>query len=220
MAHPFRVFAKWWETTNLNRLSSRGIHANSFARTQTLVGQMGWVFERPLLTAIEISWRWCFGLPFVIVIFLRRSRSSSPCRRSPRARHARSAEPLGGRGATRQQLGALSAASCIGSALASAAGRAGLGGCLRSGPQRSSEAARSGASFSSAGDDRVASRSSRLLRPLLPAMVSCNALGRVTHIGGGAEPDLVGFAAWAIFLSLSFFTHGRSPVGRSRLRRS
>jgi hypothetical protein len=38
--------------------------------TQSLVGQMGWVFERPLLTALELLWRWTFGIPFVIVILL------------------------------------------------------------------------------------------------------------------------------------------------------
>ena len=35
--------------------------------TQSLVGQMGWVFERPLLTALEMLWRWTFGLPFLTV---------------------------------------------------------------------------------------------------------------------------------------------------------
>ncbi len=35
--------------------------------TQSLVGQMGWVFERPLLTALELLWRWTFGLPFLAV---------------------------------------------------------------------------------------------------------------------------------------------------------
>ncbi|HME58499.1 MAG TPA: hypothetical protein VKF63_09180 [Terracidiphilus sp.] len=35
--------------------------------TQSLVGQMGWVFARPLLTAIEVLWRWTFGIPFVVV---------------------------------------------------------------------------------------------------------------------------------------------------------
>ena len=38
--------------------------------TQSLVGQMGWVFQRPLLTALELLWRWTFGLPFVIVVLL------------------------------------------------------------------------------------------------------------------------------------------------------
>jgi hypothetical protein len=35
--------------------------------TQSLVGQMGWVFERPLLTALELLWRWTFGIPFLAV---------------------------------------------------------------------------------------------------------------------------------------------------------
>ncbi len=35
--------------------------------TQTLVGQMGWVFDRPLLTAIEVAWRWIFGVPLLVV---------------------------------------------------------------------------------------------------------------------------------------------------------
>ena len=35
--------------------------------TQSLVGQMGWVFARPSLTAIEVAWRWTFGIPFVVV---------------------------------------------------------------------------------------------------------------------------------------------------------
>ena len=35
--------------------------------TQSLVGQMGWVYQRPLLTAIEVLWRWTFGVPFLLV---------------------------------------------------------------------------------------------------------------------------------------------------------
>jgi hypothetical protein len=35
--------------------------------TQKMVDQMGWVFRRPLLTALEIAWRWVFGLPFLFV---------------------------------------------------------------------------------------------------------------------------------------------------------
>ena len=34
--------------------------------TQSLVGQMGWVFDRPLLTALEVGWRWIFGVPFLV----------------------------------------------------------------------------------------------------------------------------------------------------------
>jgi hypothetical protein len=35
--------------------------------TQSLVGQMGWVFERPSLTLIEVAWRWLFGVPLLAV---------------------------------------------------------------------------------------------------------------------------------------------------------
>ena len=38
--------------------------------TQSLVGQMGWVFDRPSLTAIEVGWRWLFGIPFVAVCWM------------------------------------------------------------------------------------------------------------------------------------------------------
>jgi len=38
--------------------------------TQSLVGQMGWVFDRPLLTAIEVAWRWLFGAPFLAVCWI------------------------------------------------------------------------------------------------------------------------------------------------------
>ena len=50
--------------------------------TQSLVGQMGWVIKRPSLTAIEICWRWIFGIPLLVVCwnsgsrFLRRIRWS------------------------------------------------------------------------------------------------------------------------------------------------
>ena len=35
--------------------------------TQSLVGQMGWVLGRPLLTAMEVGWRWVVGLPVLVV---------------------------------------------------------------------------------------------------------------------------------------------------------
>jgi hypothetical protein len=38
--------------------------------TQSLVGQMGWVFARPSLTIFEVVWRWLFGLPFLCVCWM------------------------------------------------------------------------------------------------------------------------------------------------------
>ena len=42
--------------------------------TQSLVGQMGWVFHRPSLVAIEIGWRWLFGIPFLAVCWIEMQR--------------------------------------------------------------------------------------------------------------------------------------------------
>lgn len=38
--------------------------------TQSVVGQMGWVFARPSLTAIEVAWRWLFGAPMLVACWL------------------------------------------------------------------------------------------------------------------------------------------------------
>lgn len=35
--------------------------------TQSLVGSMSWVMGRPWLTAIEVGWRWVFGIPLLVV---------------------------------------------------------------------------------------------------------------------------------------------------------
>ncbi len=43
-------------------------HANPPVRgTQLLVEHMSAVFRRPSLIAIEIAWRWLFGIPFLLV---------------------------------------------------------------------------------------------------------------------------------------------------------
>jgi len=31
---------------------------------------MGWVFSRPSLTALEVGWRWLFGVPFLLVCWV------------------------------------------------------------------------------------------------------------------------------------------------------
>ncbi len=39
--------------------------------TQTLVDQMGWMLRRPGIVAIEVGWRWIFGVPFLWVCWTR-----------------------------------------------------------------------------------------------------------------------------------------------------
>lgn len=38
--------------------------------TQSLVGQMGWVFARPSLTLMEVAWRWLFGIPVLAACWI------------------------------------------------------------------------------------------------------------------------------------------------------
>src|SRR5579871_6076577 len=38
--------------------------------TQSVVGQMGWVFTRPSITALEVAWRWVFGAPLLAVCWM------------------------------------------------------------------------------------------------------------------------------------------------------
>lgn len=48
-----------------------GSRAEQVRGTQTLVEQMGWMFRRPAILAIEVGWRWLFGIPFLLVCWSR-----------------------------------------------------------------------------------------------------------------------------------------------------
>jgi hypothetical protein len=39
--------------------------------TQTLVDQMGWMLRHPAIVAVEVGWRWLFGVPFLLVCWTR-----------------------------------------------------------------------------------------------------------------------------------------------------
>jgi hypothetical protein len=41
--------------------------AGKLRATQSLVSHMGFVWRHPSLTAIEVAWRWIFGVPFLVV---------------------------------------------------------------------------------------------------------------------------------------------------------
>jgi hypothetical protein len=42
--------------------------------TQSAVGQMGWVFAHPSLTALEVAWRWIFGAPVLLLCWIQAQR--------------------------------------------------------------------------------------------------------------------------------------------------
>ena len=37
--------------------------------TQGFVANLSWLRQRPLLTLIEVMWRWCFGIPALLLIY-------------------------------------------------------------------------------------------------------------------------------------------------------
>ena len=43
--------------------------------TQGFVANLSWIRQRPLLTLIEVAWRWCFGIPALLLIYRAGSRA-------------------------------------------------------------------------------------------------------------------------------------------------
>jgi hypothetical protein len=179
--------------------------------TQSLVGQMGWVFSRPWLTAIEVGWRWFFGIPFLVVCQIE-------------VQHFLAALPLESTGLTAidaenpwvavVQLAhawALYRPRVYG-VVVWLAPVAGLAWVIVSGLGRNVVLRKI--------EPTLASRSS--FRPLQMMVLQAAWLALLgatfwawfhsmewvaaTHITPSAEPDLVGYACWAIFLALGFFT--------------
>jgi hypothetical protein len=179
--------------------------------TQSLVGQMGWVFSRPWLTAIEVGWRWIFGIPFLVVCWMQ-------------AQHILSVLPLESTGLT-----AIDAqnpwVAVVQLARAWALYKPHLSGVL---VWLTPVAALAWVVVSGLGRSAVLKRIDPALaarspfRPLQMMVLQTAWLALLsttwwawfssmewvaaTHITASAEPDLVGYACWAIFLALGFFT--------------
>jgi hypothetical protein len=53
------------------KLISGGTRAEQVRGTQTLVSQMGWMLQHPTVVALEVGWRWLFGIPFLLACWSR-----------------------------------------------------------------------------------------------------------------------------------------------------
>jgi hypothetical protein len=168
---------------------------------------MGWVFERPSLTAIEVAWRWFFGVPFLAACWIQ-------------AQRILAALPLESAGLTSLDpqnpwvaAGQLSRAWALYephliAVLLWLLPAAGLVWAVISGFGRSLVLKRL--------QPRLAFRpvSMIALQAAWLALFAAACWGwfrsmawvAATHIPADAEPDLVGYAIWAIFLSLGLFT--------------
>ncbi|MGA2049580.1 MAG: hypothetical protein ABSG96_17920 [Terracidiphilus sp.] len=177
--------------------------------TQSLVGQMGWVFNRPAIIAIEVAWRWIFGIPFLAVCWLQAQKilvdvpleSSGLNGIDPQNPWVAALQLARAWSLYQPHLAAVLLWLVPVAALAWVM-LSGLGRCLVL--QRIDPSLRIG------------------FRPLQMMQLQAGLLVLLgvtwwgwfrsmewvtaTHITTGAEPDLVGTAFWVIFLSLGFFT--------------
>ena len=168
---------------------------------------MGWVFDRPSLTAIEIAWRWLFGLPFLAVCWIEFQKivtvlppySTGLTSLDPQNPWVAAVQLSSAWALYRPHVAAilhwLLPLGALAWVVVSGLGRGLLFKRLRPGLR---------------------------FRPVeliflqaawLAALAICwwawfRAMQWVaaTHITTTAEPDLIGFAMWTIFLSLGFFT--------------
>jgi len=175
--------------------------------TQSLVGQMSWVVARPSLTALEVLWRWTFGLPFVIVALFEAIKILIAL--PPQSAGLATLDPQNPWVAATQLSNAW--------ALYQPHFTAVFHWFLPA-------AALAWVVVSTLGRGLIFKRMNPTLRFRPVGMVvlqaawlagfafTCWAWFRsmqwvaATHITHNAEPDLIGFAVWAIFLSLGFFT--------------
>lgn len=175
--------------------------------TQTLVDQMGWVFRRPVLIAMEIGWRWLFGVPFLVVC-LRQARMVLA---------ALPAESTGLQSIDFQNpwVAAVQVSNAwarylphVAAILYWLAPVAAAAWVLISGMGRSLMLRRLEDGVRWRPLAMIAMQAAWLAVFALVFWGWLRAMGWVaaTHIVAGAEPELVGFSMWAIFLSLGFFT--------------
>ena len=174
--------------------------------TQSLVGQMGWVFSRPSLTALEVLWRWTFGLPFVIVVLLEAIKILAAL--PPASAGLASLDPQNPWVAV-VQLAAVwtlyepRVAAVLHWLLPAAA----LAWVILSGLGRNLVFKRLEPSLPFRPVEMIFLQAAWLS---LLALTLWGWLGvmhwvALTHITANSEPDLIGYSMWAIFLSLGFF---------------
>jgi hypothetical protein len=168
---------------------------------------MGWVTARPSLVALEVLWRWLFGIPFLIVCWLQALRilaalpldaagfneidTQNPWVAVVQVSHVWSAYQPYWTTVLRWLLPVAAVAWIIVSAVGRSIVLKRLDPRLPFRPL-----------------PMIALQAAWLVLLALTAWGWFRSIGWVaaTHIATAGEPDLVGFSIWLIFLSLAFFT--------------
>jgi hypothetical protein len=175
--------------------------------TQSLVGQMGWVFSHPSLIALEIAWRWIFGIPLLLICW----------REGLRLLAAYPLEASGFTSIDKQNpwIAVVQLAdvwsyyqSPVTALLQWIIPVAAVAWAVVSGIGRNIVLRRIDPRLLFRPVALIALQAAWLL--LLGATFftwfTCMRWVAATHINAGGEPDLIGYAIWVIVLSLAFFT--------------
>jgi hypothetical protein len=175
--------------------------------TQSLVGQMGWVFERPWLTLIEVAWRWVFGIPFLTVCWIEGQRIliALPIESTGLASIDLQNPWIA---ATQLTNGCARYTPLVAPVLIWLVPAASLAWVVLSGLGRSVLLKRMNPRVGFRPLGLMALQAAWLALFLATCWGWFRAMTWVaaTHITPNAEPDLIGFSIWTIFLALGFFT--------------
>lgn len=175
--------------------------------TQSLVGQMGWVFERPALTALEVAWRWAFGIPMLAIIWVQAGRILSDL--PLKATGLEEMDPHNPWVASVQLAGAWSLyAPHVSAVLRWLLPVAAAAWVVASGLGRGLVIRRMNSRLRLRPVETIALQAAWLAALALICWSWFRSIewAAATHIATTGEPDLVGYSMWAIFLSLGSFT--------------
>ena len=175
--------------------------------TQSLVSQMGWVFAQPSLTVLEVSWNWIFALPFLAVALHQAQLILTAL--PPEAAGLANLDPQNPwLAATQLHIAFALYQPLLLAVLHWFLPLAALAWAVVSGLGRSLILRRMepGVRFRPQAMMALQACWMALLALTIWGWLRSIAWVSATHILPGAEPDLIGFSGWFIFLSLGFFT--------------
>ena len=191
--------------------------------TQNMISYMGFCWRHPSLTAIEVAWRWLFGIPFLFLVWSQAQHILAQIPPSvagldrlefqnPWLSSVLLAEAIGRyQPLVVEVLRWLAPVGIVGWAAASGVGRILILLRMNAFDRRAEggSAPISGShTFLRALPGYIALQALWILALLAVFWLWYRAVGwaSATHITAGAQPDLVGYLCWLIFLSLGLYT--------------
>jgi hypothetical protein len=174
--------------------------------TQLLVGHMGWLFRQPGLVALEVGWRWAFGIPLLMACW---SQAQEILRVvTPDAAGLTSIDAQNPWVAAAQLASAWTMYQphvqavlewLIPSAALAWVVAAGVGRSLLLSQMEQQ------LRFRPAAVTALYAAQMALMALVFWGWFRAEAWAAATHISVAGEPDLVGYAGWTIFFTLGFF---------------